>query len=935
MNADPFRFWFYNIGWLDSMMSGANRERHLRNLCRDAADAWCNSTSTTACTTDGLLLCEAGDHIHGLADVNIVVDRLRTAIMERMNNVGATKPNLIVTVKHAYIQILDGNRLETDEPYIIHISSNRKMMATVVRRKGFHQPILLCVNHSHDGKDKLSVSIRRTVLERAVMEARRHTNNIFILGGDLNSDHIWLHRTLQSLQPYHPSCSNNINLATSKSVPLARGDCAIMQGLICVQQDSGIGRSYKEQKLERSSDAHDAVVVEAKFAQRKVTFAAEIPKTAQELMQMKMATRRKKLEKEGASEQANNTTDNSGNLKLSSVIGPIQIPLAFSKPNLQPVAPPLEQTHTPRAASTNTPPAAVPYAEATELCMTTPPGLKTFANAGTTTPNTTAPCPPMDMLTTVAPPPDLTSLRTHEPDPNAPSLPNMPPPTNIEVTQPNATRKHDDVPDPIAPPLPNMLPPTNIETVQPDATRKHDDEADPNASPLPNMLPPTDVEATQPNTTRKHDDEPPTQHTYCASFDASANAFAAATACLPTTVSKAPTQPPPEALENSGATEPNISALQSASLVTTQSEQTNIASASIDLPSLPAMRKAIPLTQIDMDDEVEPQEALNNDTAKLNCQPFDLDFLVSGATAYALDGRLYTMAQFKSHYGNAWLQIWRTATAVTTDITLVTEQLAMLQYSLQLRITDDEGIEDALKAVLCWCHGGLTPTVPEPTTSEAPQFRNIFEKLAHSLIKPLWYRQCVLLEHNRSATTDEILNKDMGDAAWVMWRKDFQRWNLLPHQHFMKNKDVRSIFEVAVRKLVGSVHLAKAIISHGARHAKSVQNILLEIYQRKSHPDHQAAVRATHLHHSTYMPHTCSENDEATKLIRRRYKTASKALFLAKQLATTVAEHLDDEQIALVRQYQNGFLWSEYMAARQAKLEVSPPKTRLLSSMLH
>jgi hypothetical protein len=174
--------------------------------------------------------------------------------------------------------------------------------------------------------------------------------------------------------------------------------------------------------------------------------------------------------------------------------------------------------------------------------------------------------------------------------------------------------------------------------------------------------------------------------------------------------------------------------------------------------------------------------------------------------------------------------MWAIATQVTQDICLLTEQLVRKQHQLTLNVHLHESFEDALRVVVSWCHGQLGAAVADDAATEPV---DIFAALALKLLKPLYWRASVLWRAGKEIASTEPLSPVIRDSAWESWQRNFAHFERRPGQENKSWKEMRSIFQIAVNRDVGCVHLAKAIILFGARGRNTVDQILVEVCEAK------------------------------------------------------------------------------------------------------
>ncbi len=129
---------------------------------------------------------------------------------------------------------------------------------------------------------------------------------------------------------------------------------------------------------------------------------------------------------------------------------------------------------------------------------------------------------------------------------------------------------------------------------------------------------------------------------------------------------------------------------------------------------------------------------------------------------------------------------------------------------------------------------------------------------------PLYYRMRALQLNGKDLHDPTPLDKDLYDNAWVKWREDFKLYNLKPHQKAHPNNRIRSLHEVYVRNSVGSVPLAKAVVTFGARGTRTIDQMLVMVCRAETSKAHQDYVQQTHLP---------SEEIQSIRLAARQAKT--------------------------------------------------------------
>ena len=133
---------------------------------------------------------------------------------------------------------------------------------------------------------------------------------------------------------------------------------------------------------------------------------------------------------------------------------------------------------------------------------------------------------------------------------------------------------------------------------------------------------------------------------------------------------------------------------------------------------------------------------------------------------------------------------------------------------------------------------------------------------------------------------------------------------------------MRSIFQLAVNRDVGCVHLAKAIILFGARGRNTVDRILVHVYEAKRSTLHRSHIAQTH------------RPSQAIELTRKRSKVAAARYHHARQLMTQDWRDLSLEQQSLRAQYEDGQLWNAWVEARMEKQKYKPPPCTLMRTIV-
>ena len=83
---------------------------------------------------------------------------------------------------------------------------------------------------------------------------------VVVYGGDFNNQQLeWIFCIRDAMETQHTR--RTVLLCTSKAIPLAHGDQAIVFNAFAAKEDSGFGKSYTSEEYEPISDGHDVVLV--------------------------------------------------------------------------------------------------------------------------------------------------------------------------------------------------------------------------------------------------------------------------------------------------------------------------------------------------------------------------------------------------------------------------------------------------------------------------------------------------------------------------------------------------------------------------------------------------------------------------------------------------------------------------------------------------
>ena len=136
------------------------------------------------------------------------------------------------------------------------------------------------------------------------------------------------------------------------------------------------------------------------------------------------------------------------------------------------------------------------------------------------------------------------------------------------------------------------------------------------------------------------------------------------------------------------------------------------------------------------------------------------------------------------------------------------------------------------------------------------------------------------------------------------------------------NAGIRSLHEVYVRRLVGHVPLAKAIITFGGLGSYSVENMLVTASVAKTSAAHQSHVQQTHF--------PCDDVwsvREAARIATHRFK-------FAQRIATKPEHELAEAEKAVLDELADGTLWRQMVEAHEERRRVKPPRGVLLQALM-
>jgi hypothetical protein len=244
---------------------------------------------------------------------------------------------------------------------------------------------------------------------------------------------------------------------------------------------------------------------------------------------------------------------------------------------------------------------------------------------------------------------------------------------------------------------------------------------------------------------------------------------------------------------------------------------------------------------------------------------------------------------------------------------MLVEQLVQKQQILSAQVVEHEYVESKLNTLLLWCRGRF----PKQDGAESGGPLNMFDTFGRSVLRPLWWRARVLQSVGKAADDATPLTKIQGEQCWEMWRDNFTSYERLPGQWNKTPKEMRSIFDLTVNKMVGSVALAKGIINFGVQDSNAIDKILSDIQNVKVSEAHRQHIQETH------------RPDEATGLVRQENKTATSRYFAAQRLAREPPGSLTSSQNQLVSAYLDGSLWTALAEARRKHQQCKPLASKL------
>ena len=286
------------------------------------------------------------------------------------------------------------------------------------------------------------------------------------------------------------------------------------------------------------------------------------------------------------------------------------------------------------------------------------------------------------------------------------------------------------------------------------------------------------------------------------------------------------------------------------------------------------------------------------------------------AIVYDLDGNVYSQEEFRAYYHYAFEERWAIASHVTQDLFLLAEQIIRKQHRLTQNNTEHDSFEDALD-VVSW----MWKKDPASYADVAEYPDDALSVLAMRSLKPLWWRADTLRKSGVDMATTEPMIHAVAEDTWQKWRRHFCATELTPKQQSKSNNKQRSIFNYWVHKETGCVHLAQALIKFGARGAKTIDNIIVDVYRAKESNHHREAIRQTHN----------TEQNEAIELVRHEYKEASCKLRMARKLKKARPRKPSSHDRKLLEQLKAGELYETWYKAREKHHRVRPRSTRLVN----
>ena len=125
-----------------------------------------------------------------------------------------------------------------------------------------------------------------------------------------------------------------------------------------------------------------------------------------------------------------------------------------------------------------------------------------------------------------------------------------------------------------------------------------------------------------------------------------------------------------------------------------------------------------------------------------------------------------------------------------------------------------------------------------------------------------------------------------------------------------------------MRKLVGSVPLAKTIITFGAFGSCSVANMLVTASAAKTSLAHQLHIEQTH------------HPDEEVTRIREVARLATQKFKHAQRIKAKPEHELTMEEYTLRQEFSDGTLWKQMAEAHKERRRVEPPPGVLLAALM-
>ena len=284
--------------------------------------------------------------------------------------------------------------------------------------------------------------------------------------------------------------------------------------------------------------------------------------------------------------------------------------------------------------------------------------------------------------------------------------------------------------------------------------------------------------------------------------------------------------------------------------------------------------------------------------------------------AIALDGESYTQSEFIEYYGpDEGQEIWLTARHVQEDIWLLAQQLTRQAHYLSLRAHEHDSFEQAVRGVCSWWSKDREPG------------EDAFSRLNRRLREPLWWRAMTLKRLTGDMTSVMPLTGQQCDNIWQQWRTAFARHGLHEHQKDHTEKQIRSLHGLTVHKHTGCIHVAKAIIKFGARGDKSINDIIIMVYDKKKREDRARTTRESHRGYS-------QDNGRRFRHARRIYHIASARFWEAYKLKSQPLQQLTYSQNQLLVLYDNDSLHRDLHRAKTLLEEYRPKSSDLLCNIV-